>query len=89
MLVFCVVQEWFASRLHQMADSLAEASGNDGPDGKAPDPLPVVGFEYGKEEFVVFMDVHIIISSCVGHVYLRLMPEKHWCCWRSIKCQFC
>ena len=33
-----------------MAESLAEASGNDGPDGKAPEPLPMVGFGYGKEE---------------------------------------
>ena len=44
----CVWQEWFASRLHRMADGLAETGSDQGPDGKASDQLPTVRREGGR-----------------------------------------
>ena len=87
------MQEWFASRLHLMAESLAEASGNDGPDGKAPEPLPMVGFGYGKEGGGVYGCSHsyiLLCWSCVPEANARetpVLPEKHQMSVLLEKCQ--
>ena len=53
--VLCVLQEWFANRLQQMADSLAETSEKQGPD-QVSDLLPAVSFGTGEAR-EVYRDV--------------------------------